>query len=537
MKQLSLLAWKEWHEIRAFFWIAIGIFIGLPVIGGIEEFAQHGHFVLLASPWVFGCGAVLAVFVAVGAACRDFHSHLEDFWRSRPVSVTRWLLVKYAVGLGVVLLVCALPLVLEIVIDHDLSVVQLLSVVPFLWIAVFSISFLAGCLVRRPAHAAMLALAAMLLVYCLPTVLPPLAWLDIWSITDSRPDWDWNAAWSWDQLRAIIRVPQLIAFAAGMLAIGGIALMAALIAVRRDWRLESGRKMMYGSVAGAVLILFCSAAYRLGTNMPILQTVDLPDADFTGQFVFRGQHGYLLCSDYPYQPNQQSGNTGLRSNWHSVDLTSSGVQVGPAQPLNSMGWGWGSVWTTHTAENPNIEYQPSSGPATPIPLRSSPNPPSTSPSPPPTTARPGPSTTASSRRPSRKPAPGTDNHYYLMVTQLGRPVKAIQLPWQYDPNQTAHTPPPRVYAWTNRLFFFGTRLLTLDISDPLSPTVISDTPFDYQYFGIVNFGGEEKGTLRLPPFPHVPPLGRLGTVIYPEHGFDGQTLCQTLGGSLIEYRR
>jgi hypothetical protein len=34
--------------------------------------------------------------------------------------------------------------------------------------------------------------------------------------------------------------------------------------------------MMYGAISTALLILLSSAAFQLGTNMPILQEVDLP---------------------------------------------------------------------------------------------------------------------------------------------------------------------------------------------------------------------------------------------------------------------
>jgi hypothetical protein len=494
VKQLSLLAWKEWHEIRAFFWIAIGIFIGLPVIGGIEEFAQHGHFVLLASPWVFGCGAVLAVFVAVGAACRDFHSHLEDFWRSRPVSVTRWLLVKYAVGLGVVLLVCALPLMLEIIVDHDVSVIFLLVAYPFLWIAVFSISFLAGCLVRRPAQAAMLALAAMLLVYCLPTVLPPLAWLDIWSVTETRAYWDWNGSVVWDQLWDTIRAPKLLEFAGGMLAIGAVALISALVAARRDWRLESGRKMMYGSVSCAVLIISSSAAYRLGTNLPILQQVDLPaNEGDVRQFEFSGNHGYIVLLR---NISQSSVEWVPRYTLHAVDLTSAGLQIGPGERIDAPSWG--PPWAARTTQHPEFEYETTIG---------------------------------------LDATPTTDNHYYLWVYESGRHVKSIQLPLQFE-TAAGERATPRPYAWDNRLFVYGSRLLTFDITDPALPRLISQSDLELQVQHQYYFDGEEKVHIPLAELPDIPPAAKLDAAISGFFGgvFDGQTLCRAEGNAMVEYR-
>src|SRR5207247_456860 len=105
-----------------------------------------------------------------------------------------------------------------------------------------------GCLVRRTAHAGMLALAAMLLVYFLPAILPPLQWLNSTEIDSA-----------WDPIRTV-------KFEGGMLAIATVSLALALLAVRRDWRVESGQRMMYGAISAAILILFTSAAFQLGTN-------------------------------------------------------------------------------------------------------------------------------------------------------------------------------------------------------------------------------------------------------------------------------
>jgi len=174
MKQLAALAWKEWHETRIYLWIAIGVFIGLPVIGGFEAIFQHiSHaFEISTTPWVVIFGGVLAVFVAVGATCRDYNGRLEDFWRSRPVGVGRWLLVKYLVGLAVVLASCILPLLVELCFTPapDRDAWPITAWFPFMWAAAYSIGFLAGCLLRRTAHAAMLALSGMLLLWFLPMV-------------------------------------------------------------------------------------------------------------------------------------------------------------------------------------------------------------------------------------------------------------------------------------------------------------------------------------------------------------------------------
>ena len=173
MTQTQSIAWKEWRETRIFLWIAFGVFVFLPMIGATEQYFVYGrkHFQYFSSDWVYYFGGVLAIFVAVGSACRDLNDRIEDFWRSRPVSEIRWMLVKYAMGLAIVLIACELPLLTELAVERDKDALTMAVWFPFLLTGIFSVSFAAGALLRRTAHAAMVSLAALLLVYYLPTVL------------------------------------------------------------------------------------------------------------------------------------------------------------------------------------------------------------------------------------------------------------------------------------------------------------------------------------------------------------------------------
>src|SRR5206468_6461378 len=115
MKQLSAIFWKEWHDARWFLAVALLLFIGMPVIGAVEaRFSYSPGFDFNASPWVIPLGGFLAILTAVGMTCRDLGNRLEDFWRSRAISPLRWILVKYLVGLAVVLTACIAPLLLEL---------------------------------------------------------------------------------------------------------------------------------------------------------------------------------------------------------------------------------------------------------------------------------------------------------------------------------------------------------------------------------------------------------------------------------------
>ncbi len=132
INQLSAMVWKEWREAQPLLWIGLVVMLGLPVIGAAEATIFNSRrFEIFSSQWVMSLGGVLAVLVAVGITCRDFRNGLEDFWRSRPVKVASWLRVKFFVGLGVVLLVCEIPLVAELKFNRDQGRWRQLFGIPF----------------------------------------------------------------------------------------------------------------------------------------------------------------------------------------------------------------------------------------------------------------------------------------------------------------------------------------------------------------------------------------------------------------------
>src|SRR4051794_16559891 len=193
MAELRALIWKEWRETRLFLGIAWALFIGLPLIGALQLMAHGRHrFEFFATPWVMAGGLILAVVVGVAGTTRDLRPQLEDFWQSRPLGALRLFVVKFLVGAAVLLLACVVPLLIERFTgrerDHDGG--PLMFWISVQALAIFAIAFAAGCVLRRPANAAAVAVVGALLMYCLPIVLPPLQRFSAGSIVDM----------SWEQL-------------------------------------------------------------------------------------------------------------------------------------------------------------------------------------------------------------------------------------------------------------------------------------------------------------------------------------------------
>jgi len=362
---LKPLLWKEWAEIRVFFAVALFVFLGLPLLGGLEEQIQHGRFDMFASIWVFYLGGVLAVFVGVGTVVRDLNGRLEDFWRSRPVPIGQWLLVKYFVGLLAVLVTLTLPLVVEEAVnvtktDMVIPTPVILAWHPFVWAALYSIAFLFACLLRRGAHAAMLALAAGLLLYFLPQIIPPLRHISLeWVTEETRLPRQAHGHLlpiyhqiPWVFGKAVFQYQQL-QFAGVMLLFCAAAIVLSLLAVRRDWRVESGRKTLYWSVGGALLVLFASASFQVATNLTLLQTVDLPHpGEEVAEIFSAGDRGVVITRRWIPLGGDR---TQTFVTAYPMTITPAGVQLGAAVDLPDVYWGRG-FWRPQT---PHILYAPS----------------------------------------------------------------------------------------------------------------------------------------------------------------------------------
>jgi hypothetical protein len=508
MRRTISLVWKEWHETGPLFWIAMGVFVGLPIIGGVEGMFYPPHrFVFDGSAWVTALGGVLAVFVGAGAACRDFGDHLEDFWRSRPVGAARWMLVKYLVGLAVVIVACGLPIVLEPWLNSRRVVDEMLLrpeaiLVPQLCVsaAIYSLAFLAGCLVRRTAQAAMLGLTAMLLVYFLPMVVGRLSWLALDEVFADK-----------------VPAGRLGGFAGGMLSIAAAASLAALAAVAWGWRIESRREMLYGSVSAVLLILMATAGLSAGTNLPILQEVSLP----AGEIVFD-----TLLLDAPAD--------GGRVNEQRVLIA---AQVPPANEdgKNLFSLPDARNWTWHryvaTVGETGMRLEPAEGKDVDrgIPFSAKE-----------IFERGGfeyrlgwESELVHAHQPYN-----SVSRWFLESRRAGADeFKEWPIGFKADKGEEAQYQGANLYLWKDRLYLIGPRLVVCDVSEAGRPRVILDRSWAYRPQR-VEFG-EQELTIALPPLPGVGAEQRLAAAMVGQEAFDGEVLCGTAQNSrdrLCAYR-
>ena len=493
MSKLTSLAWKEWHEARVFLWIGLGVLLGLPLVGAVEQaVAGSNHrFEVTAAPWAIALGGVLAVFAGVGVTTPDRRPKLEDFWRSRPIRVGRWLAVKYAVALAVVLVACTAPVLADLATDRhgDLDAGGVLMAMPFFWTAIFSLAFLSGCLIGRPSHAATLGLAAMLLVYLLPVVVPPLWWMNVATLDEAVGRGRW-VLWG-----------RTLGFAGGMLGVSAVAVAVAVVGVKRGWRIESGRRTLYGLVATALLLLFASAAYQLATNLPVLQQVELPADEVVAGIRLDGTTGYVI--------SQRSSGAAITHWTNSLDLgyrlrtidVGATVSLGPPvalslDPVRTLLW-------NATVRRGEVLYL--------LDITAAP--------------------------PSADAAEELEDVRLLTAdARLGGPLGSLTL-WR----QKRTAPSIGLYVWGDKLYVFGNRLDVLDVGQPAHPQLVSDDPFRDDARWVRPAFGDERESVRLLALPGVPPAERLEATLRYRFGrwdtFDGRTLVTRLaGGGEAGYR-
>lgn len=338
MKQLTAIAWKEWREVRWILATALVTFVVLPIVAGIEGRAYLRHFVFSASPWVMLLGGILAVIVGATSLTRDLNGHLADFWQSRPVSSWRWLVIKYLVGLAVVIVSCLIPLLIEARLDggHPQSthlVATLAAWFPFVVAVQYSLGFVCSAMMRNGGAAIMLALAVSLLVYCLSILLSPLRWLDVSeSITDSTTH------------------EQHILFAFTTIVLSAALLTLAIVAIIRQWQIRSVQKVTYWSIGGGIVLAAASAALHMGTNLPVLQTCDLGLDDQSIAINSNAQHGDLVYMKGVDWQNRDYVGAGVRA----IEIDSGEVRLGPE--IHRRGWVADARWQAWLPSHPDNAF-------------------------------------------------------------------------------------------------------------------------------------------------------------------------------------
>jgi hypothetical protein len=305
MKSGKALLWKEWREIRWFLVAGAAIFIGWPLLEAVGNYRLGRGFYSTDMPEAIALllGGPFAILVAVGVTCRDLKGKIACFWQSRPVSIRRWAVTKYLVGLAVVLIVLCVPLVMKIFVmraEHELGQLSgILTCHTFTVILIYSISFLAGCLIRMPVYAVIFSGALALLVYFLPILAPPLESFSVFNIMIQSPvvvvqlsESVQGEPWIAEKMR-VVKIPwaddlvlryniDLLRYIAFALAGSFAAVVLSAVAVKRNWRLKVGQKLMFWLLGGVAMFLLLTVVFQLRSNLTCIRQIPIKTASEKG---------------------------------------------------------------------------------------------------------------------------------------------------------------------------------------------------------------------------------------------------------------
>ncbi len=270
MTSWSPYLWKEIRQNLRLGLAAIGVFVGVTFLFALIE-GIRGNGEWYNNDDSFGVfllgGPILAVLVGVCAMGRE-QGAIERFWRSRPVNLRRWLLIKYLTGLAVIGLACWLPVLIQMWgklrtesvrrITEDAATLLVYS---FILMLIYSESFVLGQCVRKMLHAAILAVSIMAMIFLIPLVVAPLNWLSV-ETTQRATDHSLNAS-------------SFVPFAGTMTAMSIALVCVAGVLLKRNIQIELGGRTLGWSIVVILLVLIAGVAFPMGTNLPAQQIIPL----------------------------------------------------------------------------------------------------------------------------------------------------------------------------------------------------------------------------------------------------------------------
>ncbi len=168
---IAALTWKSFREIGFLglqvFIIALIASLLLGAAGMTGSAETDWQLITGALPVVLLAGGfALAILIGVGAVIGDLQGGVNTFWRSRPIPPQSWYWTKYLMGLATILIAIEVPFFItpsSVIVSEGKGLLWW----PLVWNVTFSFALTATCLVRQPAHAGILAVGGVAILYAL----------------------------------------------------------------------------------------------------------------------------------------------------------------------------------------------------------------------------------------------------------------------------------------------------------------------------------------------------------------------------------
>lgn len=219
---VTAIVWKQLRESAPLALLGAGLTIAATAVVGGYQYATSGvdvdgvAIVATVTGWAW-VGLFVSLVAGIGLFMDDLQPRLNAFWRSRPIDVDRWFMVKFAVGAVATLAILAAPPLVTLAAarlaglqmeDHERMMAELRRFAPTMLSVQFELFCLAAMaivLTRQAIYAAMLAIAAAAVAMASGARLDPLGDRDVlwtaWAAaaaatvlawTALRRDWGWK---------------------------------------------------------------------------------------------------------------------------------------------------------------------------------------------------------------------------------------------------------------------------------------------------------------------------------------------------------
>ncbi|WP_148073012.1 hypothetical protein [Bythopirellula goksoeyrii] len=162
--QWRAIAWKQFRETGPL--AAMAVFFVLLIVPIVyyfnSQYPSHSDFGEMLGGASLWAGFFVILVAGIGAYLEDLSPRVNNFWRSRPVNINLWFVVKYVVGLTVLalafgsLLTPAYWLEIHPAADRIYWFIMAAFFATYSLALLYTISMASYCLLRQPIYAAVL---------------------------------------------------------------------------------------------------------------------------------------------------------------------------------------------------------------------------------------------------------------------------------------------------------------------------------------------------------------------------------------------
>jgi hypothetical protein len=261
--KIARIVHQQIFQLRWQLLACIGLIMVMPLEETAVNVADGSGFSLEA---MIAISLILAPFLAGLIACANVQADLNDkrviFWMSKPTRITSFITIKYITGLVLALFVLACPIIFDLAgyliyktnnrFLKGADGIVILLVTVMVTVLAYTICFLCNVIIRKTARAWLVGMTTTAFLLLIPFILPLMNFRDI--VSDLH------------NLASNIYVTVLLATVL-------TTFMVSILAVKRNWHLQTNLKGLFWTGA-AIVFIFMMVFSRQVANIKILDEIE-----------------------------------------------------------------------------------------------------------------------------------------------------------------------------------------------------------------------------------------------------------------------